>query len=94
MFPLFFAMEEEKIKQDIWYTEGVFTWKKKVGSGYHNIVKRGWIMSYSGDLEEINRDIIAMTMTMHRFGVKETTKIKDFQLIEITKSEFLGKRNK
>jgi hypothetical protein len=87
-------MEEEKTKDDICYTEVVFTWKKKVGSGYHNIVKRGWTMSYSGDLEEINRDIIAMVMTMHRFGIKETTKIKDFQLIEITKSEFLGKKNK
>ncbi len=94
MFPLFFAMEEEKIKQDIWYTEGVFTWKKKVGSGYHNVVKRGWIMSYASELEQINKDIIAMAMTMTRFGVKETTKIKDFRLTEITKSEFLGKRNK
>jgi hypothetical protein len=51
-------------------------------------------MSYASELEQINKDIIAMAMTMTRFGVKETTKIKDFRLTEITKSEFLGKRNK
>lgn len=92
MFPLFFAMEETK--DDIWYTEGVFTWKKKIGSGYHNVIKRGWIMSYASELEQINKDIIAMGMTMARLGVKDSTKVKDFRMTEITKSQFLGKKNK
>lgn len=91
MFPLFFAMEE--IKDNIWYTEGVFTWKKKIGSGYHNVMKKGWVMSYASELEQINKDIIAMGMTMARLGVKDSTKVKDFRLSEITKSLLLGKKN-